>query len=82
MVDAPSRRRLDESIMGLIEGRTDAAVYAPAHELVADLQSRGVDGIIPGRTEIPLLLGASATDADLVNPAQVLVEAAIERALA
>ena len=40
IVDAAARRRLDESIMGLIEGRTDAAVYAPAHELVAELRSR------------------------------------------
>jgi len=81
IVDAGARRRLDESIMGLIEGRTDAALYAPACELVAELRSRGVDGVIPGCTEIPLLLGASATDADLVNPAQLLAEAAIERAL-
>jgi aspartate racemase len=81
IVDAAARRRLDESIMGLIEGRTDTAVYAPAHELVAELRSRGVDGIIPGCTEIPLLLGASATDPDLVNPAQLLAEAAIERAI-
>jgi aspartate racemase len=81
IVDAAARRRLDESIMGLIEGRTDAALYAPAHELVAELRSRRVDGIIPGCTEIPLLLGESARDADLVNPAQLLAEAAIERAL-
>lgn len=81
IVDATARRRLDESIMGLIEGRTDAALYAPAHELVAELRSRGVDGIIPGCTEIPLLLGESATDPDLVNPAQLLAEAAIARAL-
>ena len=80
-VDADARRRLDGSIMGLIEGRTDAAVSAPAHELVKELRSRGVDGIIPGCTEIPLLLGAAASDADLVNPAQLLAEAAIERAL-
>lgn len=81
IVDAPSRRRLDDSIMGLIEGRRDAALYAPAHELVAELRSRKVDGIIPGCTEIPLLLGAAATDPDLVNPAQLLAEAAVERAL-
>ena len=81
IVDAAARRRLDESIMGLIEGRTDAAVYAPAHELVAELRSRRVDGVIPGCTEIPLLLGESATDPDLVNPAQLLAEATIERVL-
>ena len=73
-------RRLDESIMGLIEGRTDAALYVPAREAVATLRARGVDGIIPGCTEIPLLLGESANDADLVNPAQLLAEAAVQRA--
>ena len=81
-VDPAARRRLDESIMGLIEGRTDAPLYAPAHELVAELRSRGVDGVIPGCTEIPLLLGAAMNAPDLVNPAQLLAEAAIERALA
>jgi aspartate racemase len=81
-VDADARARLDASIMGLIEGRTDAALYAPAHEAVATLRARGVDGIIPGCTEIPLLLGESANDADLVNPAQLLAEAAVARAIA
>jgi aspartate racemase len=80
-VGVDARRRMDESIMGLIEGRTDAALYEPAHAAVAELRSRGVDGVIPGCTEIPLLLGASATDADLVNPAQLLAEAAVERAI-
>jgi aspartate racemase len=81
-VDAAARARLDASIMGLIEGRTDAALYVPAHEALATLRARGVDGIIPGCTEIPLLLGGSANDADLVNPAQLLAEAAVGRALA
>jgi len=81
-IDAAARARLDASIMGLIEGRTDAALYTPAHEAVATLRARGVDGIIPGCTEIPLLLGESANDAYLVNPAQLLAEAAVQRAMA
>ena len=81
-VEPAARARLDASIMGLIEGRTGAAISAPAHEAVATLRAHGVDGIIPGCTEIPLLLGDSANDADLVNPAQLLAEAAIRRALA
>jgi len=80
-IDAAARGRLDESIMGLIEGRTDAPLYVPAHDAIATLRARGVDGIIPGCTEIPLLLGESANDADLVNPAQLLAEAAVARAI-
>jgi aspartate racemase len=80
-IDTAARARLDDSIMGLIEGRTDAAVFAPAHDAVAMLRARGVDGIIPGCTEIPLLLGDSTNDIDLVNPAQLLAEAAVEQAM-
>src|SRR5262245_7827112 len=80
-IDAAVRSQLDASIMGLIEGRTDSALFRPAHEAVASLRARGVDGLIPGCTEIPLLLGESANDPDLVNPAHLLAEAAIERAI-
>jgi aspartate racemase len=80
-IDTAARALLDDSIMGLIEGRTDAAVFAPAYDAVAMLRARGVDGIIPGCTEIPLLLGDSANDTDLVNPAQLLAEAAVEQAM-
>jgi aspartate racemase len=52
-----------------------------AREAVETLRSRGVDGIIPGCTEIPLLLEGEMDAPDLLNPAQLLAEAAIRHAL-
>ena len=40
-----------------------------------------VDGIIMGCTEIPFMLGADAEAAIMLNPAQLLAEAAVRRAL-
>src|SRR5262245_63296887 len=41
----------------------------------------GVEGIILGCTELPLLLREHAEAADLLNPAQLLAEAAVQLAL-
>jgi len=41
-----------------------------------------VDGIIPGCTEIPFLLGGIDGEPDLVNPIQLLAAAAVRRAMA
>ena len=45
-----------------------------------ELRGRGVDGIVLGCTEIPLLLGGAAEGGDLINPAQLLAESAVELA--
>ena len=76
------RGRLDRAILALMEGREGAELRAVAREAVAALRARGVDGIILGCTEIPLLLGEDADAPDLVNPAQLLAEAAVRHALA
>jgi aspartate racemase len=72
---------LDASILALMEGRVSAESTATAREAVATLRARGVDGIILGCTEIPLLLGEDLGAPDLVNPAQLLAEAAVKCAL-
>jgi len=64
-----------------MEGRDGPASAALAGEAVAALRARGVEVIILGCTEIPLLLGGSADAPDLINPAQLLVEAAVRQAL-
>ena len=73
---------LDRAIIGLMEGRDTDASRRLAHEAVAALRARGVDGIILGCTELPLMLGAAADAPDLLNPAQLLAEAAVARAIA
>jgi aspartate racemase len=40
-----------------------------------------VEGIILGCTEIPLLLGEAADGPDLINPLQLLAEAAVRFAM-
>ena len=79
---AEQRVPLDRAIIGLIEGRDTDASRQHAHDAVATLRDRGVDGIILGCTEIPLLLGPAADAPDLVSPAQLLAEAAVARAIA
>jgi aspartate racemase len=77
-----TRGKLNEVIVGVMEGRADVATAMTAWEAVAGLRAAGVDGIIPGCTEIPLLLGEEAAGQDdLVNPAQLLAEAAVNFAL-
>lgn len=80
-IDAAARAGLDAAILGLMEGRDgDPALGARARAAVADLRGRGVDGVVLGCTEIPLLLGPAADAVDLVNPAELLAEAAVRHA--
>jgi aspartate racemase len=81
-LDAPLRAELDGAIIGLMEGREDPASAALAGAAIAALRGRAVDGIILGCTEITLLLGGSADAPDLLNPIQLLAEAAVRHALA
>jgi aspartate racemase len=77
-IDTEQQVGLDAAISAVNEGRMLSHV---AREAVKTLRSRGVDGIIPGCTEIPLLLEGEMDAPDLVNPAQLLAEAAIRHAL-
>jgi aspartate racemase len=79
---ASQRSQLDAAIMALMAGQEDARSTAIAREAIAFLRNQQVDGIIPGCTEIPLLLGDLANEPDLVNPAQLLAEAAVKHAMA
>jgi aspartate racemase len=79
--DAEQRAALDAAIFRVMEGRDNEQSVAAAKAAVAQLRSRKVDGVILGCTEIPLLLGAEAEAADVINPAQLLAEAAVKAAM-
>jgi aspartate racemase len=79
--DAGRRSALDGAIFRVMEGREDSESAAVARDAVASLRARGVEGVVLGCTEIPLLLGESADAADLINPAQLLAEAAVQAAM-
>lgn len=81
-IDATLQTRLNEAIFRCMEGRDDEHSRAAARDAIAALRNRGVDGIVPGCTEIPLLLGEDAQAPDLVDPSALLAEAAVRRSLA
>jgi aspartate racemase len=80
-LDAEVQAALDAAIFRVMEGRDDAGSAAAARRAVAALRASGVDGVILGCTELPLLLREDAEAEDLINPGQLLAEAAVKRAL-
>jgi aspartate racemase len=72
---------LSSAIVKVWEGRDNAEDKQAVREAVTYLRAKPVGGIILGCTELPLLLGADADEPDLINPAQLLAEAAIRYAL-
>jgi aspartate racemase len=80
-IDVNLGARLDDVVMKVMEGREDEASASVALEAVDALRARKLDGIILGCTEIPLLLGKNAVSDDLLNPAELLAEAAVNYAI-
>jgi aspartate racemase len=79
--DAEARTELDRAIFRLIEGRDDETSIAAAQCAVDALRAKKVDGVILGCTEIPLLLRKRADAPDLINPGEILAEAAVRAAI-
>ena len=75
------QKKMDKTIFRVMEGRDDENDRLIMLEAVSEVRNKKVDGIIPGCTEIPLLLGKDIDATDLVNPAQLLAEAAVQYAL-
>lgn len=67
--------RLDQAIMRVWVGQETAQDREVTKEAISLLRARGIDGVILGCTEIPLLLQEEAPD--LINPLQLLAEAAV-----
>jgi aspartate racemase len=63
-------------------GQSGPAESGAVSTAVAMLRGRGVDGIILGCTELPLLLGEEAEAPDLIDPIRLLAEAAVRHAIA
>lgn len=71
----------DEGIYPLQEGANLSDIKPVAQKALQYLREQRVDGTILGCTEIPILLGHEADSPDILNPSQLLADAAIERAL-
>ena len=72
---------LDVAIFRVMEGRHDADDAAALRRAVTSLLARGVDGVILGCTELPLLLPGADDELYLLNPTELLAQAAVEAAL-
>lgn len=72
---------LDRAIHRVMESRVGEADVRAAEEAIAELRTRGVEGIVLGCTEIAPLLGEHAKDPDLLDPLPLLAEAAVRRTL-
>jgi aspartate racemase len=81
-VDAALQAPLDKAIMAVMEGQAGTQEIEHARRAVQELRGRGVDGIILGCTEIPLLLQDDLDAPDLLNPTALLAEAAVRHAIA
>lgn len=79
-IDSELQATLDQAIMQVMDGSNDAESTSHARRAVDALRSKGIDGIILGCTEIPLLLQADLGDADLLNPGALLAAAAVRHA--
>ena len=80
-IDATAQARLDAAIRAVMEGRDDQADAEAARDAASTLRSRGMQSLVLGCTEIPLLLGDEGEAADLINPAALLAEAAVRFAM-
>lgn len=79
-IDSERRGQLDEQIMKVMEGRDTQESVDIARDAIRSLRARKVDGIILGCTEIPFLLPGNATEPDLIDPLELLAEAAVTMA--
>jgi aspartate racemase len=80
-IDATAQARLDAAIRAVMEGRDDKADAEAARDAVGMLRTRGVDRVLLGCTEIPLLLRDDGEAPDLINPAALLADAAVRHAI-
>ncbi len=73
--------RLDEAVFNFVEGKASKQHVRVAQEAISFLREKDVDSIILGSTEVPLILERGVDAKDILNPAALLAEAAVERAL-
>lgn len=80
-IDGELRSKLDRAIFKVMEGSNNAESAAILRDAVKTLRARKVDGIILGCTELPFLLQQNENDPDIINPTELLAEAAVKFAM-
>jgi aspartate racemase len=80
-ISAELSRQLDQAILAVMEGRAGPKEQSLARIAIERMRLQQIDGTILGCTEIPLLLQEQAEAPDLINPLQLLAEAAVREAV-
>lgn len=80
-IDGDMQEPINAAVLKVMEGREDAESTQALKLAIANLRARGVDGVILGCTELPLLLHEAADKGDFINPIDLLAEAAVKFAL-
>lgn len=72
---------LDRAIFAVMEGLDGEAERGVVRAAIADLQSQGSDGVVLACTELPLLLEREELGPHLIDPGDLLAQAAVAHAL-
>jgi aspartate racemase len=78
---ADLQEQFDRSVIALYEGAAGPGARRVAHEAVAFLRRQAIDGIVLGCTDLPLLLDQDVADPSVIDPTQLLAEAAVRQAM-
>lgn len=73
--------KLDKAIFTVMEGKDGSNERATATAAIQFLRGKNVDAIVLGCSEVPLMLQGQEESKDLINPTQLLAEAAVKHAL-
>lgn len=71
----------NEVIWPIQEGALASEVSHMNNEVLSYMREQDVDGIVLGCTEVPIAFGRDAEVDDIINPSQLLAEAAVRKAL-
>jgi aspartate racemase len=76
------RAQIDGAILALMEGRLKPEAQALVRKAIEIVRGRGTETVVLACSELPLLLGKDADESSgLINPTQLLAEAAVRRAI-
>lgn len=75
------QEELDQAIFKVMEGANDRPEAAAAVAALRHLRDMRADGIILGCTELPFLIPGHSQEPDLVDPGDLLAEAAVRKAI-
>ena len=80
-IGADLQEQLDRSILAVQEGAAGPGARMIGREAMAALRRQAVDGIVLGCTELPFLLDYDVADPSVIDPMQLLAEAAVREAM-